>query len=107
MITTEAVALKFVNEIRVRYHLEPLTELRPGYVNKCEMCTISESLRECSAISEIRTTPNYVRIVHDDSKPYPFATVEEVFNTPMPVHAFINDFDAGKFPHLLKKKELN
>lgn len=106
-ITYEASALEFVNAIRERYHLEPLDALRPGYKDKCDMCVITESLRECSAINEVRTTPNYVRIVHqewDPNAPRVVKPIDEQIPTGAIVKEFINQFDRGEYPHLVKGK---
>ena len=91
-----AAALQFVNEIRARYHMAPLTDLRPGYTCSASSCVISESLRDCSVIETISTTPRYTRVVQQENS-YGDFEVEEQFYTPELVNRFIGRFDDGEY----------
>lgn len=89
----EQMALEWANSVRAEDGHEPLVQLVPGVKNDCECCPLAETIN------------GYV-----DGDSYELdSDIETAYFQPLPqfVKEFVERFDSGKYPHLIRSANEN
>lgn len=98
-----AEALAWVNDVRAEYNLEALTEMPRGYAGSASGCALAQAISEACTGSLPEEEAGRDR--HGSRGEAAFMHDGELVTRPIPekVQRFMNAFDSGLYPDLVKE----